>query len=75
MTNQNQVQAIDILGIVPQNSSNKSAHSFESVSSYSHAGNDECPVCKGKMVTAKLGTEHVYFCPTHRISFPVKDSM
>ena len=61
-------QDIDILGISPKNSS-----TFESTSSYSHAGDDECPVCKGKMVTAKLGAEPVYFCPTHRITFPVKD--
>ena len=61
---------IDILGIQTK----KTSEVFESTSgSYSHAGDDECPVCKGKMVTAKLGAEPVYFCPTHRISFPVRD--
>ena len=63
-------EAIDILGIQPK----KTNTVFESTSgSYSHAGDDECPVCKGKMVSAKLGNEPVYFCPTHRISFPVRD--
>jgi formamidopyrimidine-DNA glycosylase len=60
-------QAIDILGISPKNSS-----TFESTSSYSHAGDDECPVCNKKMTEAKIGTETVLFCPEHRISFPQK---
>ena len=63
-------KAIDILGI---SSKPAKAEAFESLSAYSHAGDDECPVCKGKMTSAKLGTEPVYFCPTHRITFPVKD--
>lgn len=39
---------------------------------YSHAGEDECPVCKKKMKQAKIGQEPIFFCPDHRISFPVK---
>ena len=41
--------------------------------SYSHAGDDECPVCKKKMKEARIGQEPVYFCPDHRISFPQKE--
>lgn len=42
-------------------------------SKYTHAGDDECPVCKTVMKKAKIKDEDVLFCPTHRISFPVKE--
>lgn len=42
-------------------------------SAYSHAGDDECPVCKNKMVEAKMKLETVYFCPEHRITFPLRE--
>lgn len=37
---------------------------------YDHVAHDICPSCKQKMVTALLGTEEVFFCPKHAISFP-----
>jgi formamidopyrimidine-DNA glycosylase len=70
------LKAYDILDLSfkPANQSSSSARPASEVraGSYSHAGYDECPVCKNKMVEAKIKSELVYFCPEHRISFPQK---
>lgn len=45
---------------------------FESTS-YTHHGDDECPVCHRKMIFAKVRNETVLFCPDHRITFPQRE--
>jgi formamidopyrimidine-DNA glycosylase len=67
-----QTQALNILEI-KQNVSASSADEMIA-GSYSHAGDDECPVCKKKMKNARIGQEPIYFCPDHRISFPQKEN-
>lgn len=59
------MEAINILERQCPNQSLSSAHS--------HAEDDECPVCKNKMIVAKIKLETVYFCPEHRITFPMRD--
>lgn len=58
------------LGLGLGSSSN---HSLSSA--HSHAEDDECPVCKNKMIVAKIKLESVYFCPEHRITFPMREHL
>lgn len=69
MQRKSRVKAIDILGL--------DKPSFTSLSSnqskgHSHGEDDECPVCKNKMTVVKIGYEDVFFCPDHRVSFPMR---
>ena len=63
-------QALNILDFESKSSAGQAEIT---AGSYSHAGDDECPVCKKKMKEARIGQEPVYFCPDHRISFPQKE--
>lgn len=66
------MKALNILDMVSP-SSKKTSKMEMHAGSYSHAGDDECPVCKNKMKVAMIGQESVYFCPEHRITFPQRD--
>ena len=40
---------------------------------YSHAENtDRCPACRSKMDVGYIGSESVYYCPTHNITMPMR---